>query len=240
MSQGLAPSKSTVYLSNIPYSLTNNDLHKIFEKYGRVVKVTVVKDKITRRSKGVAFILFFSKDDAQKCARAVNNREMFGRTLKCSIAHDNGRASEFIRRRSYPDKSRCYECGEVDSHLSYECPKNALGIRQPPPKKKKKKHNGDDSDGEVEDEEDESYTSKTSHLKPSVGVEQEESSHSEPEEPDLETLSAAIKLEQEQAELEAYRLKVATGNYDDAPSASSQKKKIRPSAYFSDEEDVSD
>jgi len=36
---------------------------------------------------------------------------MFGRTIKASIAKDNGRASEFIRRKVYKDKSRCYECG---------------------------------------------------------------------------------------------------------------------------------
>lgn len=63
--------------------------------------------------------------------------QVFGRTLKCNIAHDNGRCTEFIRRRNYPDKSRCYECGE-EGHLSYKCPKNALGPREPPPKKKKK------------------------------------------------------------------------------------------------------
>ena len=36
---------------------------------------------------------------------------MFGRTIKCNIAKDNGRTTEFIRRKNYPDKSKCYECG---------------------------------------------------------------------------------------------------------------------------------
>ncbi|RZF48419.1 hypothetical protein LSTR_LSTR014231 [Laodelphax striatellus] len=69
---------------------------------------------------------------------------MFGRTLKSSIAVDNGRSAEFIRRKSYPDKSRCYECGE-EGHLSYACPTNLLGERPPPPKKerKRKKNNGE-------------------------------------------------------------------------------------------------
>ena len=56
----------------------------------------------------------------------------------CCIAKDNGRTREFIRRREYPDKTRCYECGEF-GHLSYKCDKNVLGERRRPRKKKKKK-----------------------------------------------------------------------------------------------------
>ena len=80
---------------------------------------------------------------------------MFGRVLKASIAKDNGRSAEFIRRRvrickhivflcyicifqDYPNKTQCYECGER-GHLSYKCSTNLLGERNPPKKVKKKK-----------------------------------------------------------------------------------------------------
>lgn len=44
--------------------------------------------------------------------------QLFGRTLKASIAVDNGRATEFIRRRDYVDKTKCYECG-VGAYSSF-------------------------------------------------------------------------------------------------------------------------
>lgn len=57
---------------------------------------------------------------------------MFGRRLKASIAVPNGRSAEFIRKRTYENKQRCYECG-AGGHLSYQCPANVLGEREPPP-----------------------------------------------------------------------------------------------------------
>uniref|UniRef100_A0A4W3IT22 Zinc finger CCHC-type and RNA binding motif 1 n=1 Tax=Callorhinchus milii TaxID=7868 RepID=A0A4W3IT22_CALMI len=129
MSGGLAPSKSTVYVSNLPFSLTNSDLHK--------VKLSLLTIE-TRKSKGVAFVLFLDRESAYNCTRALNNKQLFGRMVKASIAVDNGRASEFIRRKNYTDKSRCYECGD-SGHLSYACPKNMLGEREPPKKKEKKR-----------------------------------------------------------------------------------------------------
>lgn len=47
--------------------------------------------------------------------------QLFGRTVKASIAIDNGRATEFIRRRNYTDKTKCYECG-VSECLKIFCP----------------------------------------------------------------------------------------------------------------------
>eukprot|EP00850_Spirogloea_muscicola_P012141 SM000077S21615 [mRNA] locus=s77:591093:592047:+ [translate_table: standard] len=68
----------------------------------------------------------------------MNGKILNKRTLKVSIASDNGRARDFIKRKEYKDKSRCFECGE-DGHLSYECPRNQLGARERPVAKKKRK-----------------------------------------------------------------------------------------------------
>jgi U11/U12 small nuclear ribonucleoprotein 31 kDa protein len=155
-SGGLAPSKSTVYVSNLDFSLTNSDLHQLFSTFGRVARVTVVKDRVSRHSKGVAFILFISKHDAAKAVSAMHGKILNGRRITASIASDNGRAKEFIRRREYKDKSKCYECGE-SGHLSYDCPKNQLGPRERPVSNKKsrrgaQKKGGDESDGGDETE----------------------------------------------------------------------------------------
>lgn len=39
----IAPSKSTVYVSNIPFDLKNNDIHKLFEKHGKIVKLVYIR-----------------------------------------------------------------------------------------------------------------------------------------------------------------------------------------------------
>ncbi|XP_029019953.1 zinc finger CCHC-type and RNA-binding motif-containing protein 1 isoform X2 [Betta splendens] len=222
MSGGLAPSKSTVYVSNLPFSLTNNDLHKLFTKYGKVVKVTIVKDKDTRQSKGVAFVLFLDRESAHNCARAVNNKQLFGRTVKASIAIDNGRAAEFIRRRNYTDKTKCYECGDA-GHLSYACPKNVLGERDPPKKKEKKK--------------------KKAQQPKHVEEEEEEESEEEGEDPALDSLSQAIAFQQAHMEEEQKRKNAPNTQGEGAQastSADSRKPRIKKSAYFSDEEELSD
>lgn len=187
-----------------------------FSKYGKVVKVTILRDKESRRSKGVAFVLFLDKEPAQNCVRALNNKQLFGRVIKASIAVDNGRAAEFIRRRNYTDKSRCYECGDT-GHLSYACPKNMLGDREPPQKKEKKKRKRRD---EMEE------------------VVEEEQSEDEGEDPALDSLSQAIAFQQARIEEEKIKFIQAAG--ETSTLDDSRRPRIKKSAYFSDEEELSD
>lgn len=76
---------------------------------------------------------------------------MFGRILKSSIAKDNGRTEEFAtQKKTFEDKSRCFECGQ-EGHLSYQCPSNALGSREPP-KRGSRKHEKEGSESGDQDD----------------------------------------------------------------------------------------
>lgn len=218
----LAPSSSTVYISNLPFTLTNTDLHKVFDKFGKVVRVTILRDKESRKSRGVAFLLYLTREEAQACVKATDGCVIFGRTLKASIAKDNGRAPEFIRRREYPDKSRCYECGE-SGHLSYTCPSNLLGDREPPKKKSKKRKKEPDQ-----------QTKKSS-----TSCDTDEEADEEDLNFDDESLSAAIKYQQELREAESFQERIYVGDTSQSKEMS-QKVKIKKSSYFSDEEELSD
>lgn len=209
MSKHLAPSQSTVYVANLPFCLTNNDLHKIFAKIGKLVKVTVLKND--HRSSGIAFVLFLKKEDALKACCIMNNKILFGRNLKCSIAKDNGRTKEFIKRKEYADKTKCYECGEPD-HLSYRCPKNSLGDREPPKKKKRKFMKP--------------HKFKTdSDLKRCEDGEADDNENAEK----IESLSDVIA---ESAH--------TSFNVNHAATSSTNVKKFKRDSYFSDEENISD
>ncbi|CAH8503331.1 unnamed protein product [Heterobilharzia americana] len=218
MSKALAPSKSTVYISNLPFSLTNNDIHQILQPYGKIVRVTVVKDKDSRKSKGVAFVLFLERNDARNCAEKLNNVQMFGRTLKASIARDNGRAAEFIRRREYPNKSRCYECG-AHGHLSYKCEKNSLGEREQPVKKRKLRKKTDSSHSSASNSHDKRRQEVHDDTEDDDGKEDSDIDD------ELDSWSAAV---QHQAELY---------NRQASSECVTKKRCIRQNSYFSDEED---
>lgn len=124
------------------------------------------------------------------------------------MAIDNGRSAEFIRRKDYPDKSRCYECGS-EGHLSYQCPKNALGTREPPPKKQRLRKRKSDEPKQF-------------------GSEEETD-----DEADYETLSNAIAYEQSLIEKNSSESSTFLKSKE---TSSTQRKRIKRDSYFSDEE----
>ena len=75
-----------LYVGNLPYSATEQDLQDLFASAGTVESVNVMRDMATGRARGFAFVEMASDDDAQKAIDTLNNREFGGRNLTVNEA----------------------------------------------------------------------------------------------------------------------------------------------------------
>ena len=75
-----------IYVGNLPWSTTNEDLYTMFGPYGQVVKAQIIMDRDTGRSRGFAFVEMDTEEEAQKAIDAMNNQPMSGRPLTVNIA----------------------------------------------------------------------------------------------------------------------------------------------------------
>jgi len=70
-----------LYVGNLPYSVTTDELRTHFSQAGTVVDAVVITDKRTGRSKGFGFVEFEKEDEAQKGVEMFNQKDFQGRAL---------------------------------------------------------------------------------------------------------------------------------------------------------------
>ena len=75
-----------VYVGNLPHSTTESELRSMFEAPGSVVKLSIVTDRETGRSRGFAFVEMTDASEADKAVAALNGTELGGRALKINEA----------------------------------------------------------------------------------------------------------------------------------------------------------
>lgn len=75
-----------IYVGNIPYDLTDDELMGIFGAHGEVTSAKVIIDRETGRSKGFAFVSMESEEEANAAVEALNGAEIGGRPAKVNIA----------------------------------------------------------------------------------------------------------------------------------------------------------
>lgn len=75
-----------LYVGNLPYTTKQEDLETAFRPYGEVVSATVIKDKISGRSKGFGFVEMKDAASGQAAIEGLNGKEMNGRNLSVSEA----------------------------------------------------------------------------------------------------------------------------------------------------------
>jgi RNA recognition motif-containing protein len=70
-----------LYVGNLPYSATEDQLTELFGRAGKVDNVRVMRDMATGRARGFAFVEMASDDDAQKAITDFHEHQMEGRAL---------------------------------------------------------------------------------------------------------------------------------------------------------------
>ena len=75
-----------LYVGNLSFESTENDLQDLFEQHGTVNEVHLMMDRMTGKSRGFAFVTMNEKAEAEAAISALNGKELNGRTLSVSEA----------------------------------------------------------------------------------------------------------------------------------------------------------
>jgi cold-inducible RNA-binding protein len=75
-----------LYVGNLSYSASENELRELFTQYGAVESVAVITDRDTGRSKGFGFVEFANDAEANAAIAGLNGKEVSGRALTVSQA----------------------------------------------------------------------------------------------------------------------------------------------------------
>ena len=78
--------ESKLYVGNLPYSTTENDLRDLFAQAGTVTSVEIVKDRLSGQSKGFAFVQMGTSAEAEKAVTMFNDFSLNNRQLKVNPA----------------------------------------------------------------------------------------------------------------------------------------------------------
>ncbi len=75
-----------LYIGNLPYTTTEDELREAFEPFGTVVSSRIITDRETGRSRGFGFVEMSTDEEANKALSGMNGAAFGGRTLKVDLA----------------------------------------------------------------------------------------------------------------------------------------------------------
>lgn len=92
-----------IYIGNLSFTTSEDTLKALFEEFGEVESVKVIKDRFSGRTKGYGFIEMPSNSEADQAIKALNGNRIEGNHIKVKPADSGGkrRKKRSYRRRSY-------------------------------------------------------------------------------------------------------------------------------------------
>jgi RNA recognition motif-containing protein len=88
-----------IYVANIPFNATEQDIRDLFSKYGEIESVKMITDKYTGQSRGFCFVEMETEDDAKKAISDLNGKPFMERTLTVSEARPQQPRTGFQERK---------------------------------------------------------------------------------------------------------------------------------------------
>jgi RNA recognition motif-containing protein len=95
-----------LYVGNLSYATTEDELRTLFAQAGTVASVAVIKDRDTGQSKGFAFVEMATQAEAQKAISQFNAKELGDRALTVNLARPREERSGFNDRRGGSSRRR--------------------------------------------------------------------------------------------------------------------------------------
>ena len=77
-----------LYIGNLNFDTTDEDLEEAFSEFGEIVSAVVVKDRVSGRSRGFGFVEFADEASAQNAKEAMNGKDVSGRPLRVDEARE--------------------------------------------------------------------------------------------------------------------------------------------------------
>ena len=88
-----------IYVGKLPYTATEDDLRGMFEEFGELESVKIIKDRDSGRSKGFGFVEMPSNSEADQAIKALNGKLLSGHNIKVNPADPGGKRSKRARRK---------------------------------------------------------------------------------------------------------------------------------------------
>lgn len=79
-----------IYVGNLPYNVTEDELREAFSAYGEVTSATLISDKFSGQSKGFGFVEMGNNSEADAAIKGLNESSFKGRNIKVNQAKPRG------------------------------------------------------------------------------------------------------------------------------------------------------
>ena len=92
-----------IYVGNLPWTLSEEDLREAFAAFGEVESAKIVTDKFSGRSRGFGFVEMPNREEGEAAISGMNEKDLKGRAIKVNEARPRteNRRSDFDDRRRY-------------------------------------------------------------------------------------------------------------------------------------------